>query len=91
MTEDQRDVRRKQRVREPADHIGKDSKTGRSFGVGRARIYRWRDADRRAGEAGLVNRRSVPNDHPNKTPKAVAEKVLYLWRRCHLGPMRIVW
>jgi putative transposase len=33
----------------------------------------------------------VPHNHPNKTPEAVAEKVLHLRRKYHLWPMRIVW
>ena len=33
----------------------------------------------------------MPHNHPNKTPPAVAEKVLHLRRKYHLGPMRIVW
>lgn len=39
----------------------------------------------------MVNKRSVPHNHPNKAPPAVAEKVLHLRRKYHLGPMRIVW
>jgi len=33
----------------------------------------------------------VPHNDPHKTPPAVAEKVLQLRRKYHLGPMRIVW
>jgi len=83
MTEDQREIRRKLRVLEHADRHGNVSKTCRYFGVGRASFYRWRNAYRRKGEAGLVSRRSVPHNHPNKTPEAVAEKVLYLRRKYH--------
>ncbi len=43
------------------------------------------------GVAGLVNARSVPHRHPNKTPPEIAEKVLHLRRKYHLGPIRIVW
>lgn len=43
------------------------------------------------GEAGLANKRSVPYNHPNRTPEAVADKVLHLRREYHLGPIRIVW
>lgn len=91
MTDDQREVRRKLRVLGHAEQFGNVSKTCRYFGIGRASIYRWRDAYEREGEAGLANRRSVPHNHPNKTPEAVAEKVLHLRRKYHLGPMRIVW
>jgi len=91
MTENQREIRRKLRVLEHADLTGNVSKTCRYFGVGRASFYRWRGAYRGDGEAGLANNRSVPHNHPNKTPPVVEEKVLYLRRKYHLGPMRIVW
>jgi len=91
MTENQREIRRKLRVLEHADLTGNVSKTCRYFGVGRASFYRWRGAYRGDGEAGLANNRSVPHNHPNKTPQVVEEKVLYLRRKYHLGPMRIVW
>ena len=91
MTNDQREIRRKLRVLEYADSIGDVSKTCRYFGVGRASFYRWRDAYQKHGEAGLTSKRSVPHNHPTKTPAVVAEKVLHLRRKYHLGPMRIVW
>lgn len=91
MTNDQREIRRKLRILEHGDATGDVSKTCRYFGVGRASFYRWRNAYQREGEAGLTNKRSVPHNHPNKTPAAVAEKVLHLRRKYHLGPMRIVW
>jgi transposase len=91
MTNDQRDIRRKLRILEHGDASGDVSRTCRYFGIGRASFYRWRHAYRTRGEARLANRRSVPHNHPNKTPVAVAEKVLHLRRKYHLGPMRIVW
>ena len=91
MTDDQREIRRKLRVLEHAESSGDVSKTCRYFGIGRASFYRWRQAYQTRGEAGLVNKRSVPHNHPNKTPPAVVEKVLHLRRKYHLGPMRIVW
>ena len=91
MTDDQREILRKLRVLEHAESSGDVSKTCRYFGIGRASFYRWRQAYQTRGEAGLVNKRSVPHNHPNKTPPAVAEKVLHLRRKYHLGPMRIVW
>lgn len=75
----------------PAGASGDVSGTCRYFGIGRASFYRWRDACRARGEAGLANRRSVPHNHPDKTPSAVAEKVLHLRQTCHLGPTRIAW
>ncbi|MDA9976320.1 helix-turn-helix domain-containing protein, partial [Alphaproteobacteria bacterium] len=91
MTDDQREARRKLRVLAHAELSEDVSKTCRYFGVGRASFYRWRQAYRAHGEAGLVSKRSVPHNHPNKTPMAIVEKVLHLRRKYHLGPMRIVW
>ena len=91
MTNDQREIRRKLRILEHAEQIGDVSKTCRYFGVGRASFYRWRHAYEERGEAGLANARSVPHNHPNKTPPEVTEKVLHRRRKYHLGPIRIVW
>jgi transposase InsO family protein len=91
MTNDQREIRRKLRILEHAAASGDVSRTCRYFGIGRASFYRWRKAYQVRGEAGLTNNRSVPHNHPNKTPPAVAEKVLLLRCKYHLGPIRIVW
>jgi transposase InsO family protein len=91
MTNDQREIQRKLRVLRHAETIGSVSKSCRYFGIGRASFYRWQKAYRERGVAGLVNARSVPHRHPNKTPPEVAEKVLHLRRTYHLGPIRIVW
>ena len=81
ITDDQREIRRKLRVLEYAELSGDVSKTCQHFGVGRASFYRWCHAHRAHGEAGLTNNRSVPYNHPNKTPTAVDEKVLHLRRK----------
>ncbi len=47
------------------------------LGIGRASFYRWRQAFRDSGEDGLTNARSVPHNHPNKTPAEVVEKVIH--------------
>jgi transposase InsO family protein len=91
VTDEDREVRRKLKVLEYANQIGDVSKTCRYFGIGRASFYRWKKAFDQAGEAGLVPKRSGPHNHPNKTPKEVEEKVLYLRKTYHLGPERIVW
>ncbi|MCP4315284.1 MAG: transposase family protein, partial [Hyphomicrobiales bacterium] len=41
--------------------------------------------------AGLINALPIPKWHANRTPPEREEKVLYLRRKYHLGPMRIVW
>lgn len=79
------------RILDHAAASGDVSKTCRYSGIGRACFYRWRHALPDHGETGLANKRSVPHNHPNRTPEAVAEKVLRLRREHHLGPIRIVW
>ena len=91
VTDDQREIRRKLRVLAHAEASGNVSRTCRYFGVGRATFYRWRTAYRAKGETGLAYGRSIPHNHPNKTPPAVAKKVLHLRRKYHLGPTRISW
>jgi transposase len=91
MTNDQREIRRKLRILEHAQISGDVSRACRYFGIGRASFHRWRQAYQAKGEAGLANKRSVPHNHPNKTPDEVVEKVLHLRSQYHLGPMRIVW
>ena len=91
MAKDQQEIRRKLRILDHAAASGDVSKTCRYFGIGRASFYRWRHALADHGEAGLANKRSVPHNHPNRTPEAVTQKVLHLRRDYHLGPIRIVW
>ena len=91
MNKDQREIQRKLRILRHADEFGHVAKTCRYFGVGRSSFYRWRDAYRKHGEAGLVNWPPIPKWHANRTPIEIEEKVLYLRKKYHLGPMRIVW
>ena len=91
MTKDQREIQRKLRILRYAEEIGHVAKACRYFGIGRASFYRWRKAYAERGEAGLINAPPIPKWHANRTPPEREEKVLYLRRKYHLGPMRIVW
>jgi transposase len=91
LTNEERDIQRKLRVLQHAEKIGNARKACRYFGVGRSSFYRWRDAYQEHGEAGLKNAKSVPKNPANQTPTEIVEKVLYLRRKYHLGPIRIVW
>lgn len=90
-TDEKREVFRKMKVLAYADQIGDVSKACRYFGIGRASFYRWRKALAEQGEVGLISKRSVPHNHPNKTPKAIEEKIINLRKNYHLGPDRITW
>ena len=91
MTSDQRDIRRKLRVLRHAEANGSVVRTCRYFGVGRASFYRWKTAYKTKGEAGLINGKTIPKWHANRTPLEIEEKVLHLRRKYHLGPIRIMW
>ena len=91
MNKDQREIQRKLRILKHAEDIGSVVKTCRYFGIGRSSFYRWREVYAKHGETGLINRPSIPKQHYNRTPLEIEEKVLYLRRKYHLGPIRIVW
>jgi transposase InsO family protein len=91
MTKNNRDIRRKLRVLSYAEQIGDISRTCRYFGIGRASFYRWKAAFQKQGEAGLVNKKTIPRNPANQTPPEIVEKVLHLRQTYHLGPVRIVW
>ena len=83
--EDEREVQRKLRILQHAEKIGHVAKTCRYFGIGRASFYRRNRAYERGGEAGPINTKTIPKNPPNQTPPEVAEKVLHLRRKYHLG------
>ena len=83
ITNEERDIQRKLRVLQHAEKIDNARKACRYFGIGRSSFYRWRDAYQKHGESGLKN--------ANQTPPEIMEKVLYLRRKYHLGPIWIVW
>lgn len=91
MNTDEREIRRKQRVLDHAAESGNIAKTCRHFGVPRSLFYLWRNAYRQNGPDGLRNKKPIPKSFPNQTPPEIVEKILYLRRRYHLGPVRIMW
>jgi len=91
MTPKQREIQRKRRVIEYAEQIGNVRKACRYYGVARSTFYLWRARYRELGDEGLMHRRCVAHNHPNKTPAEVVGKILHLRRTYHMGPLRIVW
>jgi len=91
MNEEQRLVQKRLRVLEHAQITGNVRKTCRYFGIARSSFYRWKGAFDRDGESGLVNKPCVARNHPNQLSKEVVDRVLYLRKKYHLGPIRIVW
>jgi transposase InsO family protein len=91
MTKAQRDILRKKRVLEHAERIGNIRRTCRYFGVARSAFYLWKQAYETYGDEGLVNKKPCPVNLKLRTAPEIVEKVLYLRRTYHLGPIRIVW
>ena len=91
MIADEREIRRKRRILDHAVKSGNIAKTCRYFGVPRSLFYVWRNAHREHGEEGLRRKKPIARSHPNQTPDEIVEKILYLRRKYHLGPTRIMW
>lgn len=71
-----------------AKHVGV-TKTCREFEVPRSTFYRWKARFEEEGPSGLYPRKSIPKNHPKRTPAEVVEKILHIRKEFKLGPMRI--
>src|SRR5512132_1144394 len=69
--------------RRPIAHIAHE------MGVSGTTAYRWWGRYQQLGEAGLVDRPSVPVHSPRRTPDRLEQRILRLRRRERLGPARI--
>ena len=91
MSVDEKEINRKLRILNHADLSGNIAKTCRYFGIPRSLFCVWRSAYRKFGDEGLKRKKPIPKSHPNQTPDEIVEKILYLRRKYHLGPTRIMW
>lgn len=91
MKQEDRDIQRKLRVLEHAERLGSVVKTCRYYGIARSTFYRWRVAYLSEGPRGLIDKPSIPKRHYNRTAPEIEEKVIYLRKNYHLGPIRIMW
>jgi len=91
MSPDEKEIKSKLRVLKHAQDTGNIHKTCRYFGIPRSLFYVWRNRHRDGGEEGLKKKKPVPKSHPNQTPDEIVQKILYLRRKYHLGPTRIMW
>jgi transposase-like protein len=69
--------------RRPIAHIAHE------MGVSRTTAYRWWARYQQLGQAGLVDRPSIPLHSPRRTAARLEERILRLRRRERLGPARI--
>jgi len=91
MNSDEREIKRKLCVIKRAEEIGCAAKAYRYYGAPRTTYFRWLKRYRELGEQGLINRKPIACTHPNRTPDQIVEKILYLRKKYHLGPKRIMW
>ena len=87
MNKDQREIQRKLRILLHVEETGHVAKTCQYFGIADPAFI----AGVRLGEARLINAPPIPKWHANRTSPEREAKLLYLRRKYHLGPMRIVW
>jgi transposase InsO family protein len=59
------------------------------MGISRTTAYRWWTRYQQLGQAGLVDRPSIPTHSPRRTPAHLEQRILRLRRRERLGPARI--
>ena len=76
-------VRRIETDPRPIAHIAHE------MGISRATASRWWSRYQQLGQAGLVDRPSVPHRSPRRTPARLEQRILRLRRRERLGPARI--
>jgi transposase-like protein len=69
--------------RRPIAHIAHE------MGVSRTTAYRWWARYQQLGQAGLVDRPSIPLRSPRRTAARLEGRILRLRRRERLGPARI--
>src|SRR4029453_4679266 len=69
--------------RRPIAHIAHE------MGISRTTAYRWGARHHQLGQAGLVDRPSIPVHSPRRTAARLEERILRLRRRERLGPARI--
>ena len=69
--------------RRPIAHIAHE------MGISRATASRWWARYQQLGQAGLVDRPSIPAHSPRRTAARLEQRILRLRRRERLGPARI--
>ena len=87
----QSDISRKLRILKHAQETGNVSKTCRYFGVSRESFYQWRRAYEEKGEPGLINNKPCPENPSLRIPQPIEEKIIYLRKNYHFGPLKISW
>ncbi len=87
----ERDIRRKLKCLEYGQAHGNVTHACRKFGISRETYYQWKRTLETKGEAGLINKKPCPENLKLRTSLHIEEKILYLRRTYHFGPVRISW
>ena len=90
-TKAKRDITHKLRILNHAKESGNIKKTCRYFGISRDTFYRWKRNYEERGEEGLINHKPCPENPKLRVPKPVEDKILYLRKHYHFGPLKITW
>lgn len=85
------DINRKLKVLRHAEATRNISKTCRYFGISRESFYQWKRAYTKYGDEGLINSRPCPENPKLRTTALIEEKILYLRKHYHFGPLKISW
>lgn len=86
-----RDIRQKLKIFAEAKANGNITATCRHYGISRDTYYRWLRQYKEFGERGLINKKPCPQNPKIRVATEIEEKVLYLRKNYHFGPLKIVW
>ncbi|MEV4674067.1 IS481 family transposase [Actinomadura sp. NPDC049382] len=87
--QDRQAQRRLAVLRHAEEVTGNVSQTCRYYGISRNCFYKWQRRYQEEGIDGLRDRSSRPHHSPNATHTDVVNKIVYLRRHYHFGPMKI--
>ena len=76
-------------LRHAEEVTGNVALTCRYYGISRQIFYTWRRRYLEDGVAGLRDRSSAPHHVPHATRPEIVEKIVYLRRHYHFGPVKI--
>lgn len=76
-------------IRHAEEVTGSVAQTCRYYGISRQIYYTWLHRYEEEGLDGLRDRSSRPKSSPNATKAEVVEKIIYLRKNYHFGPLKI--
>jgi transposase len=89
LQQDRQAQRRLAILRHAEEVTGNVAQTCRYYGISRQIFYTWLRRYQDQGVAGLRDRSSAPHHVPHATRPEIVEKIVYLRRHYHFGPVKI--